>query len=68
MTKTWSAKLIKEKKDTDIYRKMNRTLECILKKGSLPYPMPELPKNIAPVEKRRKEDVIRRQKSRFNIL
>lgn len=67
ITKTWSAKPVKAKKDIDIFKIMvNRTLECVVKKEPLPFPIQELPKNIAPIEKPNKEDVIKKI-SRFKI-
>ena len=69
ITKNWSAKPIKEKKDRNFFKDMvNRTKEIVANKIELPLPaLPELPDRIAPGEKPDKCDTINRHQSRFKI-
>ena len=69
ITKRWSSKPIKVKKDkTHYFEMIDRTVEVIKNKIQLPLPkLPEnLPKNIAPNERPNKKIVIETQKSRFS--
>ena len=69
ISKRWSSKPIKVKKDKRHYFEMiDRTVEVIKNKVQLPLPkLPEnLPKNIAPTERLNKKIVIKTQKSRFS--
>ena len=69
ITKRWSSRPIKIKKDkTHYFEMINRTVEVIKNKIQLPLPkLPEyLPKNIAPTERPNKKIVIETQKSRFS--
>ena len=67
LTKTWSAKPIKESKNLAIFEKMiDRTVQAVINQEVLPLlDIQDLPKNIAPTSKPNKEEVIRNQKSRF---
>ena len=67
ITKTWSAKPIKKKKDYNFLHEMiTDTLKCVTENQSLPVPeLPELPNNIAPVQPLSKKDVISKQQSQF---
>ena len=67
VTKIWSAKPIKEKKDDSyLFSMINRVIEIIEKNEKLDLPdLPKLPKNIAPIAKPVKEEVIKKQISRF---
>ena len=69
VTQLWSAKPIKEKKDRSFLSKLvERTLEVIKEEIVLELPkVPEsLPKNIAPIQKPDKNEVISKQISRFS--
>ena len=69
ITKRWSSKPIKIKKDKTRYFEMiNRTVEVIKNKIQLTLPkLPEnLPKNFATTERPNKKIVIETQKSRFS--
>ena len=69
ITKRWSSRPIKIKKDkTHYFEMINGTVEVIKNKIQLPLPkLPEnLPKNIAPTERPNKKIVIETQKSRFS--
>ena len=69
ITKRWSSRPIKIKKDkTHYFEMINGTVEVIKNKLQLPLPkLPEnLPKNIAPTERPNKKIVIETQKSRFS--
>ena len=67
ITTNWSAKPIKEPKTLDTFINLvNRVIEVSENDILLPIPdIPELPKNIAPVEKPSKEEVLSKQISRF---
>ena len=68
ITKTWSAKPIKEAKQKEYLKDMiNRTLEVVSENLTLPLPdLPQnLPSNIANEPKPNKSEVINRQISRF---
>ena len=69
ITKPWSSKPIKVKKDKAHYLEMiDRAAEVMKYKIQLPLlKLPEnLPKNIAPTERPNKQIVIETQKSRFS--
>ena len=69
ITKLWSSKPIKVKKDkTHYFEMIDRTVEVIKNKIQLPLPkLPEnLPKNIAPTERPNKKIVIETEKSKFS--
>ena len=67
ITKTWSAKSIKEKKNYSFLHEMIvDTLKCVEENYTLSTPeLPELPKNIAPVQPPSKKEIIIKQQSRF---
>ena len=68
ITKTWSAKPVKEEKDkTYLHDMIERTVEVVSKRIFLTQPdIPDhLPTNIAPVQKPEKAEVIKSQLSRF---
>lgn len=67
ITKTWTAKPIKEEKDRTYLRSMVlETVQLAREKRILPLPIiPDLPKNIALTPKPNKMEVIKNQKSRF---
>jgi hypothetical protein len=68
ITKTWSAKPVKEEKDkTYLHDMIERTVEVVSKRICQTQPdIPDhLPTNIAPVQKPEKAEVIKRQQSRF---
>ena len=69
ITKSWSAKPIKMKKDCTIFQDMvERAVDAVTQNHELPLPeVPNLPMNIAPVERPAKEEIINRQKSHFPI-
>ena len=69
ITKRWSSKPIKIKKDkTHYFEMINRTVEVIKNKIQLPLPkLPEnVPKNIAQTERPNKKIVIKTHISRFS--
>ena len=70
ITKNWTAKPIKERKDRDFLRNMvQETVKLAREKKTLPPPiLPALPKNIAPTPKPDKMEVIENQVSRFGKL
>lgn len=68
VTKRWSTKPIKQKKDKSVFFEMiQRTVDIIQSKITLlPPALPSnLPKNIAPVPRPNKQETIENQKSRF---
>ena len=67
VTKNWSSKPIKEKKDQAYLHKMlKETIESVAKDQRLENPiLPSLPRNIASVPKPEKSTVIQNQLSRF---
>ena len=69
VTKKWSAKPIKEKKERFVFANMvARSLEAVTRNIVLPTPtVPELPRNIASCEKPPKDEVIAKHRSRFEV-
>ena len=69
ITKTWSAKPIKETKSLTFFGNLvDKTVHAVLEgKKFKTIPTPNLPKNIAPIEKPEKHVVLRNQKSRFDV-
>ena len=67
VTQIWSAKPIREKKSREfLSRFIDRTLEIIEENKVLELPkLPDIPKNIAPIPKPDKNEVIMNQRSRF---
>ena len=67
MTKSWEVKPIKQVKNREIFQSMvERTLEVFLSEEKLPVPaIPDLPENIASIEKPSKTDAITQRRSRF---
>ena len=68
VTQIWSAKPIREKKSREfLSRFIDRTLEIIEENKVLELPkLPDIPKNIAPIPKPDKNEVIMNQRSRFS--
>lgn len=68
ITKTWSAKPIKTKKDTLYLKNMvKETIDCAASKPFHERPViPIIPKNIASAAKPDKNEIIKNQISRFN--
>ena len=68
VTQIWSAKLIKEKKSREFLSQfIDRTFEIIEENKVLELPkLPDIPKNIAPIPKPDKNEVIMNQRSRFS--
>ena len=60
ITQSWSAKPIKEGKDRTVFHQMvGRTLDVVCERLVLPVPVvPNLPKNIAPIAKPPKEEIV----------
>ena len=69
ITKTWSSKSIKAKKDNSYLKEMvQETIECALPKTTLPIPVtPSLLENIANGQKPDKEEIIKNQITRFQL-
>lgn len=69
ITKTWSAKPIKETKSLTLFSNLvDQTVDAVIEgKNFKDKPIPNLPKNIAPIEKPDKHVVLRNQKSRFDV-
>ena len=67
--KTWYAKLIKDMKSLDVFSNLVDLMEksVIEKKKLTEIELPDIPRNIAPVEKPDKKDVLKNQKSRFMV-
>ena len=68
ITKTWSSKPIKAKKDNSCLKEMvqQETIECHGSKTTPPIPLiPRLPENIANVQKPNKEEKTKNQISTF---
>jgi len=69
ITKTWSAKPIKETKSLALFSNfVDQTVDAVLEgKKFKDLPTSNLPRNIAPIEKPDKLVVLRNQKSRFDV-
>ena len=70
ITKNWTAKPIKERKDRGyLHNMVQETVQLAREKKTSPLSnIPTLPKNIAPTPKPNKEEVIKNQVSRFGKL
>ena len=67
ITKSWSSKPIKKRKDRSyLHRMVNETVNVVAEETSIESPViPTLPNNIASTPKPNKADVIKNQLSRF---
>ena len=69
VTKSWAAKPIKEQKSMTIFSELvDQTVKALIEKTTFEEKENiKIPKNIAPIPKPDKKDVVRNQRSRFSV-
>ena len=69
VTKSWAAKPIKEQKSMAMFSELvDQTIKAVIEKTTFEEKENiKIPKNIAPIPKPDKKDVVRNQRSRFSV-